>query len=476
MPKGGTQEPLLGRDAETRQSAASTAEVHVGAGQVQHGGSVLDRAAKAPPLVKIDTKIAPRTNYAKTKVEPRVFWAAERTLLKYVLVSTILISIAMQALFDSNRVARYYSFVALAIAFCFVIYAAGVYNRRIFHILNRDPTIPPPTRYDDRIGPYLMSGLIALSVLLLFAASFVGNKQAQFTCPVTEDAGGCVVPYATRSSFDAAPLTIIDSHAAPNDIDALQSRIDTCLTTGPFSGQTFGSDKVAKAAPPPNTTWEVEAAYYVGFGGTSGATPTPTPLITLDYVRTGDGNSHELRLRMKAAALLAGALKDAVHLTPAVSALLTMQTLFSCGHNEATDYFQLAVPTAPLVTANVTVIDAPLLNRWFGAALRLNASAVPLFNDSSTSVLQLAEASRQLQSRRDYAVPLGDVVGVLSATAVFPTLDTRALQRDTSLIYLAVTLPAGEKSYLARRRAQALLMALRADVHVTREHKDFFQY
>mmetsp|Transcript_5110 Transcript_5110/g.13692 ORF Transcript_5110/g.13692 Transcript_5110/m.13692 type:complete len:239 (-) Transcript_5110:48-764(-) len=104
---------------------------------------------------------------APVKVEPKVFFANERTFLAWLHISIILAggSIAILAFSDENNPAsQLYGIVLLPVAVAFIVYAMRQYSRRAFMIRNKHPG-----PYEDTLGPTVLSIMLMLSIVAQFA-------------------------------------------------------------------------------------------------------------------------------------------------------------------------------------------------------------------------------------------------------------------------------------------------------------------
>ena len=117
-------------------------------------GTVFDTTFTAPPGKKIAVPV---------RVEPKVYFATERTFLSW-------LSIALIFGATAHTLMNYGDVVSLITAGCFyvtailtIIYSAGVYVFRVFSIRNKRAV-----RYDDQWGPRMICGALAASVFVSF--------------------------------------------------------------------------------------------------------------------------------------------------------------------------------------------------------------------------------------------------------------------------------------------------------------------
>ena len=99
------------------------------------------------------------------KVEPKVFFANERTFLAWMNMSVTLASIAVAILSfgDSEDSSQLYGFVMLPVSVVFCLYALFLYLRRGKMIKERSPG-----PYADTRGPIILSIILAIAIIVNF--------------------------------------------------------------------------------------------------------------------------------------------------------------------------------------------------------------------------------------------------------------------------------------------------------------------
>ncbi|AWU77222.1 hypothetical protein CAS74_001145 [Pichia kudriavzevii] len=122
-------------------------------------GTRFESTFEAPPGKKIAVPV---------RVEPKVYFATERTFLSWLSISLIFGATA-------TTLMNYGDLVSLITAGCFyltamltIIYSSGVYVFRVFSIRNKRAV-----RYDDQLGPRLVCVALALSVGTSFLFRFL---------------------------------------------------------------------------------------------------------------------------------------------------------------------------------------------------------------------------------------------------------------------------------------------------------------
>lgn len=109
-----------------------------------------------------------KTRKAPVKIEPKVFFANERTFLAWLHLSVILAgaSIAILAFADNNTnpFGQLYGIVLLPVAVAFIVYSLYQYTRRARMIRNRHPG-----PYEDTVGPTVLGVMLMISIVAQFA-------------------------------------------------------------------------------------------------------------------------------------------------------------------------------------------------------------------------------------------------------------------------------------------------------------------
>ena len=103
---------------------------------------------------------------APVKIEPKVFFANERTFLAWLHLSIILAgaSIAILAFGeDQGVVSQLYGVVLLPVAIAFIVYSMYQYSRRAWMIRHRHPG-----PYEDTLGPTVLGIMLMISIVIQF--------------------------------------------------------------------------------------------------------------------------------------------------------------------------------------------------------------------------------------------------------------------------------------------------------------------
>jgi uncharacterized membrane protein YidH (DUF202 family) len=123
---------------------------------------------------EIATLLKPRK--APIKIEPKVFFANERTFLAWMHLSVTLAgaSIAILAFAeDDNPFSQLYGIVLLPVAIAFIVYSMFQYSRRCQMIRTRHPG-----PYEDTTGPALLGVMLMVSIVAQFALKLYSMSSA----------------------------------------------------------------------------------------------------------------------------------------------------------------------------------------------------------------------------------------------------------------------------------------------------------
>lgn len=120
------------------------------------GGDVPARKFKAPKGKRIHVPV---------RVEPKVYFAAERTFLSWLEFSIILGSIAATLLNFGDHVSLISAWGFTIVACCALLYSVGNYYLRVQMIRNRRASL---SRYYDKWGPTALCGMLVVATLVNF--------------------------------------------------------------------------------------------------------------------------------------------------------------------------------------------------------------------------------------------------------------------------------------------------------------------
>ncbi|KAG0347445.1 vacuolar transporter chaperone [Podila minutissima] len=118
-----------------------------------------------PPGRKIATLV---------RVEPKVFFANERTFLSWLQFTVMLGGLALALLNHGNKVARISAGLFTFVALSFMVYALATYHWRAYKIRNRE--LGP---FDDRIGPTLLCFILLTAMVTNFFLQWAYAKNKE---------------------------------------------------------------------------------------------------------------------------------------------------------------------------------------------------------------------------------------------------------------------------------------------------------
>ena len=99
------------------------------------------------------------------KIEPKVYFANERTFLAWMHMSVMLasISVAIVAFADANEWSQLYGLILMPCAIAFCVYSLWMYIKRAQMIRRKDPG-----PYEEKWGPVILSVVLASSIVINF--------------------------------------------------------------------------------------------------------------------------------------------------------------------------------------------------------------------------------------------------------------------------------------------------------------------
>lgn len=99
------------------------------------------------------------------KIEPKVYFANERTFLAWMHMSITLasISVAITAFAEANDWSQLYGLVLMPCSIAFCCYSLFMYIKRSRMLRAKDPG-----PYDDKMGPIVLCSMLALSIVINF--------------------------------------------------------------------------------------------------------------------------------------------------------------------------------------------------------------------------------------------------------------------------------------------------------------------
>jgi uncharacterized membrane protein YidH (DUF202 family) len=130
------------------------------------------KVSKSPPQKpKPDLKPEIRPIRVPIKVEPKTFFANERTLLQWLNAIVLLATVSIALIGLGNNPARISGVILLPIAIFFALYALVMYHFRRTSIRDHKPT----STYDDKFGPYAIVFVFVLATVASAVVPLVHN-------------------------------------------------------------------------------------------------------------------------------------------------------------------------------------------------------------------------------------------------------------------------------------------------------------
>lgn len=107
-----------------------------------------------------------------TRVEPKVFFANERTFLSWLNFSVILGALAVGMLNFGDRTSFISALVFMAVAVCGMVYALYTYHWRAKSIRKRGQA-----GFDDKIGPTVLAAALIMGIVVNFLLRVISMRR-----------------------------------------------------------------------------------------------------------------------------------------------------------------------------------------------------------------------------------------------------------------------------------------------------------
>ena len=146
-------------EGETETSVSPSADQDGGGGALTWLSGLFGRRAGYQPINGSKLRKVP------TKVEPKVFFANERTFLAWLHMAVTLssISVAIIAFAEANEWSQVYGLLLMPVAISFCAYSLYMYMKRSIMIRSRHPG-----PYEDKVGPVVLSAMLATAIIVNF--------------------------------------------------------------------------------------------------------------------------------------------------------------------------------------------------------------------------------------------------------------------------------------------------------------------
>jgi SPX domain protein involved in polyphosphate accumulation/uncharacterized membrane protein YidH (DUF202 family) len=395
------------------------------------------------PIVPIVQQAPPPnrgTNLTRMRVEPKVFFANERTFLKWMFAVVILISVSMTVMSISSR-ALPYGATLLVTACILIMYALGLYRWRLHKILNREGT-----RLDDRIGPFLIAFCLLAAAAVVFTFSWTTGEEVVFQCQRTIP--NCA-PIVVDSDIDTLTIYATQSIGLGDTV----AHVQACITVeerDPATGDESSSSTGKKTKPvkqaTPTVVWDVNDTFLIP------SSNLQTPEVA--YLKYEE-DLGQLSFNMRNDSIYYQSLVQHVNQTTGVVVLAARA---ACG-----EYYQYAKLSLTGVAA--PPVDVTTVNTLFGIQFFSNAS-------------ETLQAEWELRSRYTFtSVAFANAVATITLLPKFNNVDDRALQTNAVDVQVAIEFVKSAATdtlltrYSTMRQAQSFIQALfKADVKYEKLH------
>lgn len=375
-----------------------------------------------PPVPKRET-----TNLTRMRVEPKVFFANERTFLKWMFAVVILISVSMTVL-SINQKSIPYGVALLVTACVLIIYAVGLYRWRLTRILRREGT-----RFDDRVGPFLIAFCLLAAACVVFAFAWSSSNTDVFVCQRT-------LPSCQPINPDPSSTVLEIYGFNYPDIQTTIARLESCVLAeeaddtedngASDSGKGTKPKKKNSANLKPVIVWDVNNTFLVP------STSTDPAIAYLKY----EEDLQKLTFNIRNDSMYFNVLQTYMNQRVGV---VVNTTRADC--NVVYNYASIAVTgvTQPPATSDE-------INQRFN---------IPFFTEPTALTVE-----SNLRSRYTFSnVRLADQKATITVLPQFLNVDDRAMQTnsiDTRVTIEFTRMVDEEFRYSAMRQAQSLLQAL----------------
>uniref|UniRef100_A0A7S0QT37 VTC domain-containing protein n=1 Tax=Pyramimonas obovata TaxID=1411642 RepID=A0A7S0QT37_9CHLO len=155
-----------------RRVWAATDENQKKSNSIELGGRAFWQILGLAATIKPPPKVAART---VAKIEPKTFFANERTFIQWLSAAVLLVSLAVLLLGAGGDTARTCGFIVLPVAAAFCVYALFFFEFRRRKIRRKDPS-----GYDDPVGPFFLTAslIVALVAVAMVTINDLNNANS----------------------------------------------------------------------------------------------------------------------------------------------------------------------------------------------------------------------------------------------------------------------------------------------------------
>lgn len=186
-----------------------------------------------------------KTNLVRAKVEPKTFFANERTFIQW-LSAAILLATLSTAIMSFSDTARIAGTIFFPVALMFMFYALFTYTWRLNKIKNRDGD-----RFDDPYGPWMLTIFLSLALLAVVAVLWTSDLNGENTNANlgTLDGGNAASDNGDTSNTITYPIA--SESLAPLSAAAFAERRFRrgCIMTSPQLPDRFAPDAIRVISP-----------------------------------------------------------------------------------------------------------------------------------------------------------------------------------------------------------------------------------
>lgn len=377
------------------------------------------------------------TNIIKMKVEPKVFFANERTFLRWMFAAVLLISMSMSVMAFSPQMQRAGTALVCIGAF-FILYAIILYRWRLWRIVSRDGL-----RFDDRIGPYIFATALLAAAIIVFVDAYQSRITPSFTCLRITPPCAPIQPLASVTDVQLkgnGPGSFV--------LSDLTSRAATCVPQ-PKELKVTPVNAKKNQTPTEQILWEDDVTHY--------CFPMVDNCEALFATYSSATNTFVFNVRN--ASVLAVAFGKSFGARGATNTSLQG----TCNNMVAFGMISMVPASPPVTIGDVNTLllnqmDLPLPER------------MPIFAPNALMVMKTT-----LTTIHQFpGLVVASDTGVLSVVATFANIDDRALQQNPLTLNVEVSLTGGPFTYATLRQAQSALASMTVNQMIVGEVKDEF--
>eukprot|EP00961_Rhodomonas_salina_P294012 3934200-Rhodomonas_salina.1 len=216
--------PLCGANAPVANGCSQVISHGVGldTSSLKHHADCPSVTSGERPVSDLEKK---RTNLVRTKVEPKTFFANERTFIQWLSASVLLVTLAI-AVMTFDEQSRILGTILVPVALTFMLYSLWLYHWRLGKIIARDGS-----RFDDPYGPGLLTLVLSLAMIAIVAVLWLQPGAAQ----EINNTSAALTPLQHLESRHAQCKPLPTHPVGAPDSWVLQEELDPELCASPSS-------------------------------------------------------------------------------------------------------------------------------------------------------------------------------------------------------------------------------------------------